>query len=82
MRGGTEKDDYVWQFEDCAVCRHTLKDGTVVDRVLGCVRFDFVRHIDGTAELVPGKTLIKAGSQAPGHLWKKALKNWTDWTDN
>jgi len=82
LRAHTEKDDYIWQFEDCAVCRRTLKDGTVIDRVEGCVRFDFIRHIDGTAELSPGKTSIRAGSQAPTKLWRKAFENWKEWTNN
>jgi hypothetical protein len=81
-RKQTEQDDYVWSFEDCAVCRRTLKDGTVVDQVQGCVRFDFIRYLDGTAELSPGKTTFTTASAAPTNLWEKALKNWRDWTNN
>ena len=81
LRAQSEKDRYTWEFEDCAVCRTTSKDGTVVDQVLGCVRFNFVRHIDGTATLSPGEKAVIKVAEAPSSLWKAALKNWEKWTD-
>lgn len=78
----SQKVAYTWHFEDCAVCRRMLKDGTVYDRVLGCIAFDFVRYWDGTVDLGPGKKAIFQMARSPGPLWEKALKNWKDWTDN
>ena len=42
----SERDNYTWNIEDCAICRKQRQDGTVVDTVLGCVRFDFIRHFN------------------------------------
>ena len=80
IRNRNERDDYQWEFEDCAVCRTKSKDGSVVDRVLGCVTFRFSRHLDGSAQITPGPT-IRAASKPPGTLWHDALKNWRNWTD-
>jgi hypothetical protein len=78
----TEHNDFTWELEDCAICRHKLASGTTVDRVLGCLKFDFVRHADGTADLDSGAYAIFAAAKSPGKLWRKALQNWRDWTDN
>jgi RHS repeat-associated protein len=66
-----------WSFEDCAVCRTRADDGSVLDQVLGCVKFTFHRIDDHTAELlVEGSKATFANARSPGKLWKDALSNW------
>jgi len=79
--GSTTVANYTWSMEDCAVCRQTLADGTTKDRVLGCITFNFVRHIDGTADLDSGFIVIVAAAKKPTSLWGAAMQNWKGRTD-
>lgn len=80
---------YPWlnlpDLEDCAVCRRTLKDGTIYDRVLGCVAFSLKRTSQNSASImVNGRATnpYVAQSSPPGRLWNKAFKDWVDTTND
>jgi hypothetical protein len=79
LGGGT------WTFEDCAVCRTRPNATSVDDKVLGCVKFKFQRHIDGTATLYVkegGGSYTEVGNghisiaESPDGFWKTAVDYW------
>ena len=59
---------------------NTIDRPLYVDTVLGCVRFDFIRHFNVPPTL--GSIGAVNPAQAPSELWKTAVKDWIKWTGN